>query len=78
MFHVIANNVKLKPSARVAVTEEIRVQYGGVEFALRQGGEIRVDGVVANPPVNHPSGVKIRKSGTSYVVSLQYWVTVHY
>ena len=68
-FNVIAENIKLKPSDRVAYTEEIRLEFDGNVFALRQGGEVRVNGINANLPVNHPSGVTIRSAGSSFVVS---------
>ncbi len=52
----------------MSFTEEVKLEFEGTTFALRQGGEIRVDGVMANPPVNHPNGVVIRKAGGSVVV----------
>ena len=68
-FQVTADNIKLKPSDRVAYTEEINLWFNGTRFSLRQGGEIRIDSVSVMSPVIHPSGVVIRKAGSSYVVS---------
>ena len=67
-FNIYAENIKMKPSDRVSYTEEIKVEFAGTVFALRQEGELRIDGVTANPPVNHPSGVTVRKWGASYLV----------
>ena len=60
----------MKPSDKVAYTEEIDLWFNGTRFSLKQGGEIRIEGVSVNTPIVHPSGVVIRKSGGSYVVSL--------
>ena len=68
-FHLVAENIKRKPSANVALTEEIRLLYDDAVFALRQGGEVRIDGVVVLPPVIHPSGVVVQKTGRTDVVS---------
>ena len=69
IFSVTAKNAKNKPSAKVSLTEEIHLLYQESDYALLQGGEIRVNGIVANPPVNDiVSGVKIWKAGSSSVV----------
>ena len=67
-FNLTAENIKLKPSDKVAYTEELRLEYEGVVFALRQDGEIRIDNVMVSTPVMHPTGVMIRNQGSSYVV----------
>ena len=64
-----AEHIKSKPSAKVTLTNAVHLHFDGSDFALRQGGEVRVDGVMVSLPLNHPSGVTIRQAGTSLVVS---------
>lgn len=67
-FHLFAENIKTVPSARISFTEKIQLQYAGSLFALRQNMEVRINGVIVNTPVNHPTGVIVRTIG-AYVVS---------
>ena len=72
-FHLKADNIKMKPTDRVSFTDEITLDFAGIMFSLRYGGEVRIDGVAVNLPVSHPSGVTIRKAGSMNVVSSTFW-----
>ena len=67
-FHLTAENVRRKPSAKVTYNDEIRLDYNGTLFALMQELEVRVDGVTYVPPVYYPSGVTVLSTGL-YIVS---------
>ena len=68
-FQVTAQNIKLKPSDKVAYTQEIEFAYAFSVFTLRQNLEVLINGAVVMPPVVHTSNVRIFYLGTSYVVS---------
>ena len=68
-FHVIAKNLKRKPSERVSFTREVVLEFAGKRYSLLQQREVRIDDVAVSLPVLDLNGVSIRKSG-NYVVSL--------
>ena len=57
----------MKPSDPVSYTEELRLHYMGVEYALRQKGELRINGVIVTPPVERGDGVRILQNGYELV-----------
>ena len=67
-FHLTAENIKRKPSEKVAYTHNLKLEYNGIEFAMLQNFVVQVDGVTVTPPVNHPSGVTLRDVGL-FIVS---------
>lgn len=56
----------------MAYTEELRLELNGTVFALRQGGEVRINDVKVSTPVIHPAGIIIRSVGRKDVVSLEF------
>lgn len=66
-FHVIAKNLKRKPSERVSFTREVVLEFGGRRYALLQQREVRIDDVAVSLPVLDLNGVSIRKSGKELV-----------
>ncbi|XP_038059591.1 IgGFc-binding protein-like [Patiria miniata] len=71
-FHVIANNLKRKPSERVSFTREIVLDFGGKQYALLQRGEVQIDGITVSLPVLQSNGVSIRKSGGDVVLTTSF------
>ena len=69
-FHVTVENIKNKPSDKVAYTNVVNLEYSGAVFSLRQGGDVRVDEIKVNLPFRHKSGVKIQSAGSTRVVSI--------
>ncbi len=74
-FHVIASNIKRKPSDKVSLTHQIELEYSFSVFTLKQGGEVRINGAVVTLPIQHSSGVMIYAAGTAYTVSIRCWNT---
>jgi hypothetical protein len=66
-FHVIAKNLKRKPSERVSFTREVVLEFAGKRYSLLQQREVRIDDVAVSLPVLDLNGVSIRKSG-NYVL----------
>ncbi|PIK34070.1 putative IgGFc-binding protein [Apostichopus japonicus] len=58
-FHLVADNIKMKPSDDVTVLRELRLTYYGTEYTLMRGGEVRVNGVTVSPPYFGIDGVII-------------------
>lgn len=56
----------MKPSDEVALTEEVILDYAGSLYALRQRGELRVNGVIVTPPLQR-EGVQIMINGFKLV-----------
>ncbi len=71
-FHLMADNEKRKPSDKVSLTYEVRLEYNGTLFSLLRNLEVQVDGITVTLPVFHISGVVIRNIGL-HVVSLVGW-----
>ena len=69
-FSIIANNIKQRPSDKVAYTNEIVFEFLFTVFTLKQGGEVRINDAIVVPPVYHSSGVRIFKAGNSLTVSI--------
>ena len=66
-FHVIAKNLKRKPSERVSLTREVVFDFRGTLYSLLQDGEVRINGVTVTLPVMALDGVTIRKAGKDVV-----------
>ncbi len=60
-FHLVADNVKRRPSDKGSFLQELRLEYKGVTYSLLQGGEVRIDGLMVTPPIFDPKGVTIRR-----------------
>lgn len=66
-FHVMAKNVKNKPSERVSYTQEVRLEFGGTLYSLLRDGEVRINGVTVTLPSMRLDGVHIYNSGRNVV-----------
>ncbi|XP_077996404.1 alpha-tectorin-like [Glandiceps talaboti] len=51
VFEVIANNIKNSPNARVSFTREVTMKLFGVNMVLLNGGDVQIEGVYVNLPV---------------------------
>ncbi len=67
-FHLMADNVKRKPSDKVSLTHEVHLEYNETLFSLLKNQEVQINGVTVTLPVVHSSGVVISYKGM-YVVS---------
>ena len=72
-FHLTAENIKKKPSDKVAFTHEVHLEYNGTVFSLLQDFEVQVNGITVSTPVRHPSGVVIRNIGSQIVSILTFY-----
>ena len=77
-FHLTTENVKIKPSDKVAYTQELNLEFAGVMFSLLQGLVVEVDGIRVSTPVFHPSGIAIRNIGGLLVSLYESFETINY
>ncbi|XP_057711322.1 zonadhesin, like isoform X4 [Corythoichthys intestinalis] len=77
-FTVYAENENRynRPSISYVKAVHVYVESGGV--SIFKGGDVHVNGIKVNLPVNPFPGVSVFKSGKHYTVSLEFGVTVRY
>ena len=71
-FHVIANNIKRNPNARVAFTRDVTFHLGDTVYSLLARGEVQINGSIATLPVMLSDGVSISSSGLAVVRVLSF------
>lgn len=66
VFHLISNNDRINPRAGVSYLRELRLDYGGTEYELLAGGEVKVNSTLVTPPYRD-GAVSIYYSGLDVV-----------
>ncbi|XP_070564049.1 uncharacterized protein [Ptychodera flava] len=77
-FNITVLNRPVSAESEYSVTKEVNITVSSTEIRLMEGGEVRVNGITVNLPVNPVAGVFVRRSGYSTVVETDFDVYVSY
>nr|XP_006820916.1 PREDICTED: SCO-spondin-like [Saccoglossus kowalevskii] len=77
-FNVTALNVPFEENTDVTVIKEVNMTTIHTEISLKEGGEVRVDGITVRLPMTPEPGLHIMRSGTSVVITTDNGVYISY